>query len=229
MRKSLMLLTASALTVVTLAAIPAAASAGEWKLDCPSGAATCNYTVSGGHAQLRIAEEATITCTSSAGFGSVSSGGTTGTMGLTLKGCTATLVFTFECHTSGAVSGEINMGSSAWHNIYLTDDKIEPGTLVTPVSTTISCGGFSGIVLTGNGVIGRVPQVCNSESSILNINFEANSLNPGTQRYEQITATGTVFDLHAVTHGSSTPHTAVLETSMAVAFTGGGKGKITCV
>jgi hypothetical protein len=229
MSKKLMLLAAGALTVVAFAALPAVASAGEWKQDCPGGTATCTFTTSGGHAELRATEEPTITCTSSSGSGSVSSGGTTGTFGITFKGCTATLIFTFECHTSGAASGEIKVASSVSHNIYLKDDKTDPGILVTPATTSIVCGSFSQITVTGNGLVGDVTQACNSESSTLNINFEASPENAKTQRYEQNTKTGTLYDLHMVTAGSATTHTATMVASGTATFTGGGKGKITCL
>lgn len=229
MSKKLMLLAAGALTALAFAALPAVASAGEWKLDCPGGAVTCSFTTAGEHAELRAAEEPTITCKSSSGNGTVSEGGTTGTFGITFKECTATLVFTFECHTSGASSGEIKVASSVSHNIYLKDDKTDPGILVTPATTTIICGSFSNITVTGNGLIGDVTQACNSESSTLNINFEASPENASTQRYEQNTKTGTLFDLHAVTAGSATTHTAVEVAKGTATFVGGGKGKVTCL
>jgi hypothetical protein len=229
MRKKLMLLAVGVVSVVALAALPAAASAGEWKLHCPGGSATCTFTATGGHAELRAAEEPTITCTSSSGSGSISNGGTTGTIGITYKGCTATLVFTFECHTSGAASGEIKVASSVSHHVYLKHDKTDPGLLITPAITTVICGSFSGLQITGNGVIGDVTQACNSEASTLNINFEASPADMKTQRYEQNTLTGTLFDLHVTTHGAAESHTAALKTNLTAIFTGGGKGKITCL
>jgi hypothetical protein len=227
MSKKLMLLAMGAFTALAFAALPSMASAGDWKLDCPNGATTCNYSVAGGHAEIRIDEEPTITCTTSTGSGTVSSGGTTGTIGLALNNCVATSVFTFECHTSGSALGEVNIGNSVWHNIYLRDDKTDPGTLVTPTKINLICGGIIELELTGNGVVGNVPQACNSESSTLTVNFEASLTNNRTQRYEQNTQTGTLFDLHAVTPGFSTVHTAVLITSTSASFV--GKDKITCI
>jgi hypothetical protein len=229
MSKKLMLLATAALSALACGILPASASAGAWQLDCPGGTATCSYTESGGHVEFRAAEEPTITCTSTTGSGTVSSGGTTGTTAFTFKGCTATLVFTFECHTAGAASGEIKFDSSVWHNVYLKDDKTDPGTLLTWSTIVITCGSFSSLTMTGNGVIGDVPQSCSGEYSIFNVNFEASPSNPKTQRYEQNTLTGTLFDMHVVTAGSSTTHTAVVEMGTAFTFAGGGKGKITCL
>jgi hypothetical protein len=229
MSKKLMLLAAGALTALAFAALPAVASAGEWKLDCPGGTETCSFNTTGEHAELRAEEEPTITCTANTGSGTVSKGGTTGTFGITFTGCKATLIFTFECHTSGAASGEIKVASSISHNVYLKDDKTDPGILVTPATTTIICGSFSNITVTGNGLIGDVTQACNSESSTLNINFEASTSNTKTQRYEQNTLTGTLFDLHSVTAGSATTHTSVMVAKGTATFVGGGKGKVTCL
>src|SRR5215475_4243669 len=116
MSKKLMLLAAGALAALAFAALPAVATAGEWTMDCPGGKAACEIETKGGAAELRASEEPTIKCTASTGEGSIAEGGKTGTFGLTFTGCTATLVFTFECHTSGAASGVIKVAQSTSHN-----------------------------------------------------------------------------------------------------------------
>jgi hypothetical protein len=227
MSKKLMLLAAWAATLVTVAVFPAIANAGEWKQDCPGATETCAFSMAGGHAEIRVEEEPLITCISSTGSGSVSKGSTTGIFALTFKGCSMTLVFNIDCHTSGSASGEIKIAASVSHNIYLKDDKTDPGRLYTVASTTIIC--FSEYAVTGAGMIGDITQGCGAESSTSNLIFEANPANSSAQRYEQNTLTGSLFDLHAVTPGSPTTHTFVLITPMTQTFVGGGKGKITCV
>jgi len=231
MSKKLMLLAAGALTALAFAALPAVASAGEWVMDCPGGAKTCNFTTSGGHAELRAEGEPTITCTSSTGSGSVSEGGKTGTFGLTFKGCTATLFFTVSCNSAGAASGEIKVASSVSHNVYLEPNKTTPGLLVTPATTEIICAGFSNITVTGNGLIGHLRELtpgvsnCSKESETWNVDFKADPANSKTQDWEQVTTEGTFYDLHAVT--SSTVRTAVMVASGQIKFV--GKSKVTCV
>jgi hypothetical protein len=222
-RKTIMLL---ALAVVSAAmfALPAVASAGEWKMDCPGGKATCEFTTSGGHAELRAVEEPTITCTANTGSGSATNEGTTGTLAITFTGCKA-LGF-FSCNTSGAASGTINLASSVSHNIYLEDNKTKLGLLLTPATTTIICSGISSLNVSGS-VIGELTQGCNVESQEFNVAFAAAAGNEKTQRWEQITKTGSNFDLTATTDKTGgNNELAAQVASGTIKFT--GKAKTTC-
>jgi hypothetical protein len=236
MSKKTMLL---ALAVVSAAmfALPAVASAGEWKMDCPGGKATCAFTTSGGHAELRAVEEPTITCTGNTGEGTVSEGGTTGTFALTFTGCKA--VGFVPCNTSGAGSGVIKVASSVSHNVYLEDNKTKLGILVTPATTTIICSGLSSIDVTGS-VIGELqkngtekvePAACNEEKEKFDVNFTNLAGNEKTQQWELITKTDTIkgpfYDLSASTEPSGTAKTATEIAKGTIAITG-GKAKTTC-
>lgn len=225
MKHKMMLLALAAFSAA-LFALPSVASAGEWTMDCPSGKATCSFSTSGGHAELRAVNEPTITCTSSTGSGSVSSGGKTGTFAMTFKGCTATLFFTVSCKTTGAESGEIKVASSVSHNVYLEPEKTTPGLLVTPAPTEIVCGGFSNITVTGNGLLGDLTAACNAEAETFTVDFAADSKNPETQDWEEVTTNPeTLYDLHATTAGGE-PRTAVMVASGQLKFS--GKAKVTC-
>jgi hypothetical protein len=184
--KHKMTLLALAAFSAALFALPSVASAGEWTMDCPGGKATCSFTTSGGHAELRAVNEPTITCTSSTGSGSVSTGGTTGTFGITFKGCTATLFFTASCNSAGAASGEIKVATSTSHNVYLEPEKTTPGILVTPSTTEITCAGFSNITVTGNGLLGDLTASCNQESeTILLLLLETRTHSSGSRSQQR--------------------------------------------
>jgi hypothetical protein len=230
--KKLMLL---ALVVASAAmfAIPSVAAAGEWTMDCPGGAEKCEFTTKGEAAELRAESEPTIKCTASTGTGSVTSA-TTGTFGITFTGCTANLGFLHpECHTTGSSSGVIAVATSTSHNVYLEPNKSTPGLLVTPATTELICAGFSNITVTGNGLIGHIRELktgesnCGKESSTWTVDFKADSANANTQDWEQVTTTGTFYDLHMVTAGSATTHTSTMVASGTITFPS-GKAKITC-
>jgi hypothetical protein len=223
MSKKIVFLALAAVSA-SMFALPAAASAGEWKIDCPGGKATCTFTTSGGHAELRAVEEPTITCTSHTGSGTATNEGTTATVEGTFKGCKA--VGFVPCNTSGAASGEIKVASSVAHAVYLEDNKTKLGVLATPATTTVICSGLSSIDVTGS-VIGELTQGCNVESETFNGTATSAAGNEKTQKWEQVTKTGATFDLTAATEPSGTAKTAVGVGSGTLTFVG-GKAKTTC-
>jgi hypothetical protein len=223
MSKKIMLL-ALAVVSAALFALPAVASAGEWKMDCPKAEATCAFNTAGGHAELRAVEEPTITCTNNTGSGTATNEGTTGTFSITFTGCKA-LGF-FSCNTSGAASGTIKLASSVSHNVYLEDNKTKLGLLVTPATTTLICSGISSLNVSG-AVIGELTQGCNVTSSTFNVAFGAAAGNEKTQKWEQNTKTGAILDLSATTEGGSAKTAAQIATG-TITFTT-GEAKTTCV
>jgi hypothetical protein len=222
MSKKIMLLALAAVSAAIFA-LPTAASAGEWKIDCPNKEATCRFTMSGGHAELRAVEEPTITCTASTGSGTATNEGTTATAAGTFTGCKA-LGF-FSCNTSGSASGVIKIASTVTHNIYLEDNKTKLGILGTPAGTTIICSGISSIQVTGSA-IGEVTQGCNTESQTFNAIASASEGNEKTQKWEQITKTGATIDSSVTTEGGAAKTVAGVG-SGTLTFTT-GKAKITC-
>jgi hypothetical protein len=222
MSQKIMLLALAGVSAV-LFALPTGASAGEWKMDCPNGAPTCEFTTSGKHAELRGVEEPTITCTEHEGKGTATNEGTTGTFQITFKGCKA-LGF-FNCNTNSAATGVIRVLSSAYHNIYLEDNKTTLGVLVTPATTTIICSGFS--LNVSGSIIGELWQGCSVESSEFNVSFFDAIGNEKTQEWEQVTKTGSNYDLTVTTEGGTA------KTGIGVGFGTAhfltGKAKTTCV
>jgi hypothetical protein len=158
MKSKFTLLSLGVLALV--AALPAAAPAGEPVLDAASGKWPLPFTISGGLSEWRFAGEPEFTCTSSTASGKFTSG-TTGEMALTFHGCTTSFFgFPVSCNTSSHPSGTIKLNTSVFHNVYLTDAKTAPGLLITPpaggVIMTIICGSFVSIEVKGNGILGRL-------------------------------------------------------------------------
>ncbi len=189
-----------------LLVLPGVASAGEWTLDSVAGdkfsVTKVNSTV------LRAQLAATVTCTGLSGEGEYSTS-TTGTIGLDLTGCTESS-FGTKCQ-SGETSGTISMKSKVFHNVIIGspggafeggDENTPVGVLITGNSggstdlMSFTCGfGLLSVTVTGN-VIGEVESPgCGSPRTTFNLNFEPASAGSSTQKYRQVTTTGTEFTL----------------------------------
>jgi hypothetical protein len=193
MSKKLMLLAAGALTALAFAALPAVGSAGEFTADCGAGA-TCNATVAGGAASLGNIAGETISCTSVSGSASLTSGSSTGTVSLTFHGCKETeTIFKFSCTSVGQPTGTIATGSMVVHLVYLDDDKIRKGILITNLNVTFNCPGYSDKRVTGN-VMGQITNPeCGAFKASHRVVFAATT--HGLQLFRWVTGTGTSFDL----------------------------------
>jgi hypothetical protein len=191
MSKKIMLL---ALAVAAMFALPAAASAQEVHF---KGVTT--FGGGGGPGFLQAVNEPKISCTATkveeGKFDSGSS--TTGFVKLDFTGCTAEFLgIKGNCNTSGAASGTIS-ASGTFHLITTSTKK--PGILVTPITTTIICIGFSRVEVTGNGVIGTITSpACGASSKTMGVSFKQAG---GTQ--EDLEYTGVKYDLSAHTENSS--------------------------
>jgi hypothetical protein len=209
MNKKMMLL---ALAVISAAAfaLPAGASAAELHL---TNVTKFTGTFSGG--TLSAKEEPTITCDGPNHVeGTVSAGGTTGTLSLDYTNCRSF----FSCQ-SGETAGTIKTGGT-FHLITVeTVTQFEgtvhksPGILITPEHTTIKCSGFANpITVTGN-VIGTVTSpVCNGKSKKMSISFNSNS--GPTQEHK--TYTGVSYNLTTQTGTTGTIKEGGLTSSATV-------------
>ncbi len=192
MNKKLMLLVAAALTALAVAALPAVATAGEFNADCETGA-SCTATITGGAAELINSAGEGISCTAVGGSGSLTSGTSTGTVKLAFTGCRENVtIFKFTCSNTGT-SGKIETNTLTSHNIYIDPNKTTPGVLLTGVNVTFTCAGFADKTVTGN-IIGHIsnPQ-CGTFATEHTVAFE--KIANGTQKYMQVTTTGTKYDL----------------------------------
>jgi hypothetical protein len=190
MSKKMML---RALAVAALCAIPSAASAQEIHFKNVT-----SFTGVGGAAFLTATNEPKISCTATSAPGSFNAGSsTTGTVNLTFTGCSGELIgVKGNCNTTGDASGVIT-SSGVFHLI--TTNTSKPGILLTPVTTTILCIGFSRVEVTGKGVIGTITSpACGASSTELKVAFEAEG---STQKHLEYT--GVKYDLSADTENSA--------------------------
>ncbi len=198
MSRKLMLLSAGALCALTFAIFTAGASAGEFTADCSAGstcAATVKSTTGEGKPPIQLENTSgeKIACTSVSGTASLTSGTSTGTTRLLFHGCQEQVtIFKFAC-TNTATSGTITTNTLTSHLIYIDEAKAMPGVLLTGVNVTFSCAGFSNKTVTGN-IIGWIQNpICKSPATGHTVSFEG--FLPGNQKYDQVTSTGTIFDL----------------------------------
>jgi hypothetical protein len=189
MSKKMMLL---ALAVAAMFALPAAASAQEIHF---KGVTT--FTGIGPASSLTATNEPKTSFTGLSVSGSYNAGSsTTAEVKLTLTGFTAEFLgIKGSCNTSGDASGVVTT-SGTFHLITTSTGK--PGILITPVTTTIICIGFSRMELTGKGVSGTITSpACGATSKEMKVSFEAEG---STQKH--IEYTGVKYDLSADTENA---------------------------
>jgi len=201
-----MLLAAGALSALAFAALPALASAGEYEAHC-IGFATCTGTVAGGAAELETDGGEVITCSSVGGNTSFTTTSTTGTANLTFTGCREHITFfTFQCNSSGLANGTIHVNNLTYHLVNLEHSGTVPGVKFTDVSVTFECTGFAKRTVTGSvvGALEAPANFCNKAVASHKVTFEEGATT-GTQKYTQITTTGTQTDLVSNSHTAGHP------------------------
>jgi hypothetical protein len=215
MKKKMIMLALAAVSAAMFA-LPAVASAGEWKIDPANGVFPLNYSIAGGETKLTAGQ--TITCSSVSGTGKYTTS-TTGELGLTFHGCKV-LGF-FSCTSAGQPSGTIKTTALTTHNVILeTSPSKVTGVLITPNAghfASFTCaGGIASTAVTGNGIIGEVTSpACNTASTTSTLNFATSG---GVQQWMQITTAGTKYDLSASINGGAA-ETAAQDGSGTVTFT----------
>jgi len=200
MNRTTMLLV-TALSALAFAVLPGAAFAGTPLTHCDDAGSTCFHFDEGKTSTISTTSGLTVTCTSLSGSGTM--GTTGGTIQLTLNGCKES-VFGSNCNSTGQASGTILTTALSYDNTYVTDKSVFepqplPGVLITPAEKehfmTFTCaGGISKNEITGNGVMARLTTpACGATASQFVLSFAITA--HGQQKYRQITATGTSFDL----------------------------------
>jgi hypothetical protein len=213
MSKKIILLALAAISAAMFA-LPAVASAGEWSLDSASGKYPVNFKLSSTGSTILTTDDGTglkVTCKSAGGSGIQESATTSKEVTLTFSECTENL-FSSKCTTSGQTAGTIKTTDLTGHNV-----KLEPspstlrGVLLTPKEghfATFTCaGGLFSLKVGGTGIIGELisPTACNAVSNVATVTFQ--TVGEGTQKWTQVTTTGSKFDLTASKNGG-TPVTA---------------------
>ncbi len=236
MSKKLMLLAAGALTALAFSALPIAASAGEFEHHCTSTggvAEECtNMTIASGALEYSNDNHEGYTCTSVTGTATAEKTGTTGTAKLTFTGCKETVTFfKFSCTNTGT-AGKVETNTLVSHNVYLepnTQAQTKPGLLLTGVNVTFTCAGFATKTLTGN-IIGIITNSnCTSAVTSMTVKFEKLGAATGTtQEWEQITTSGTFFDLIQNNDAGGSYTTSALKGEGTITTRAGQHIRLTC-
>jgi hypothetical protein len=220
MKHKTMLLALGALCAAMLTVPSMASAAGEWNL---SGAGfPLTFTVASETTTKLVPESGfTVECSGSTGSGQYNNE-TTGEIELTFTGC-HTPFATNNCTTTGKKAGEITTTPNlVFHNVVLEPTPSPVlGTLITPNAghfATFTCvilGVNNTVVVGGNGIIGQITSPACGTAKVKEgtIVYEQTG---GSQKWKQITTTGTSYDLTSSVNGG-TPVTAGQE----------GKGIIT--
>jgi hypothetical protein len=181
-------------TLVAVAVLPAAASAGEPKIDPANGTFPVPFTATGGYMKLTNSS-AIITCAGYKATGKFTSA-TTGSIETTFEECGNTWGGgSIPCTTVGQSSGTITFSESIFHLVYLTSGKSVPGVLITPpaggVFSNTSCVGN----IEGAGYMGQLeaPSCGGKATTAFNFTYEPGA--GSTQKYRQVTGTGTFYNL----------------------------------
>jgi hypothetical protein len=210
-----------ALAAAALFALPSAASAQEIHFKNVT-----TFTGSGGAFSLAATNEPKISCTASDSFGGFNAGSTTtGTISLTFSGCTAELLgIKGNCSTASDAGTSFITSSATFHLVTTSTSK--PAIVLTPVTTTITCIGFSRVEVTGKGVIGTITSpACGSTSSELSVSFETEG---PLQRHTEYT--GIRYDLSADTENSAggTSNTSTAALSGSATLKSATEGTLEC-
>jgi hypothetical protein len=228
--KSRTVLLALSVVTVALLALPAVASAGEWEISTAGELFTVQSTANTGLTSNEKGGRVNVNCKSTTGTGvyAVGSRTTVERVTLTYTDCTGPFGF-WACTTAGQPIGTITTTELSGHNIMIDGTSPGPakmGILLTPNGTHFAsfvCAGLKS-ELTGNGLIAEVEQPCNTAGKVLALQYESNGAT-GTEKYMQITTTGTKFDLD-VKEGTNPVVTASLDSTDKMSFP--TEQKITC-
>lgn len=197
MSKKLMLLAAGVLAIVAFSALPGVASAAEFNGTC-SGAACTGTVESTSLATLEGATGSSVKCLKTTGTSVQTNASPTGTLQLLFHECTDESLGT-SCHSiAGGVSqpaGTITTNSLVTHLAVIHASPKTVGVLLTGINVTFECaGGLVRKTVTGNIIGEIVNPECGVAKATTSFKFAAGTTT-GTQKWTQITTTGTVFDL----------------------------------
>ena len=220
-----MLLMLATISAVILA-LAAVASAQEIHFDTATA-----FTGTGGGASLRAKGEPTLTFESlDIDNGTISAGGTTGSMTLDFTGCHITVFgLTAKCHTKeSALDNTVAVGATfhliTWKNAQGT---VFPAILLTVGTFEIITAGSSNLHFEGNVIGTNTSPACGASSNKLTLSFTATANASGDVTQDHEVYTGSVYDLVARTGGGGgSPITAGL--TAEATLTANQAGTLTC-
>jgi hypothetical protein len=184
---------------VAISALPASASAGVWHLEPSS-----DFTGTGGETRLTDTLGAMV-CTSATAAG-VYATPTTGFISLHLHGCKSGGA---NCTSKNEPTGTVSTAALPFENILLEANPQTAGILIKPgivdnmpaagegLFTEFICG-LTPTAVRGNGLLGDITgPKCGESGKVLTVEYTSSV--QGTQRWLQITTTGTKYDLTSKT------------------------------
>lgn len=204
-----------------LLALPASASAGEWKTVPASGNFPLKFTGKAGAVKMSDTVAGFLSCASLTGSGEYTTQ-TTGFVSWTLQNCVDVETGT-PCTTSGQAPGTIVLPTAPFHNVYLEPNKTTPGTLTTvPVGGwgKFTCNGGSLLVeIGGNGLIGDLASPkCGETTAAATLVYEAKA--SGEQKWKTITTDSALgeWDLSVTYNFLGTKWTTAVESDLTLTF-----------
>ncbi len=209
MSKKILLLALSAISAAMFV-LPALATAGEWSLDPANGSFPVAFNLASIGNTVPVTADGSslkMTCTSVAGAGQQTTATTSSEVTLTFSNCTENL-FGSKCTSTGQASGSIKTTDLIGHNVILEKGPPEVrGILLTPnaghFASFICGGGLVSEVINGNGIIGEMtaPTTCGAVQKTATVKYESPAT--GTQKWTQVTTTGTKFALTSSQNGGA--------------------------
>jgi hypothetical protein len=207
MSKKILLLALAAISAAMFA-VPAVAAAGEWSLDSASGKYPVSFTSVGEGSTSLTTDSSSlkVTCTGNTGSGKQISATTAEEVTILFTGCTENL-FGSSCKSTGQETGKIKTTDLVSHNVILEASPEVRGVLLTPnnghFASFVCGGGLVSVSVNGNGIIGEMtaPTTCGAVSKTSTLNFVTTAA--GTQKWNQVTTTGTKFDLTSSQNGGA--------------------------
>jgi hypothetical protein len=232
MDKKLILIVASALTAIALAALPAAASAGGYLAHCQTGSDTvCAGSIeSTGIFEIENASGERVNCTSVTGTVTAIGGSSTGTEQLLFHGCKEQItVFHFPCQNTGT-SGDITTNTLVAEFINTAAaPATSPGVLLRGWSVTFKCsGGFAGMNIVGSviGTLENPATDCNALRANHTVYFSESAT--GIQAHRHITGTGTTYELTSSNDAGGAYLSTGLSGTWHINWSAGDKVNVTC-
>jgi hypothetical protein len=214
MNMRLMLLVAVVLAALAFAALPTVAAGGEYTLGCETspcvGSIQTTTTI-----PLQLENDAgeVIVAGSATGTVSFPSVASTGTVQLLFHEVKEKISgFTFTCNSSGLPNGTVTTNKMTAHLINLEPGETAPGVLITGANVTFNCAGEL-IQKTVTGAIVGSIEVPTCGGYVFNHTVAFEKSGTGTQKYMQVTTTGTAFDLISGTHAADTTTTSLTGTA----------------
>jgi hypothetical protein len=231
MDKKLMLVVTSALTAIAFAALPAAASAGEYLAHCQTGSDTvCTGSIQSTEIfETENTSGERFTCTSVTGTVTAIGGSPMGTAQLLFHGCREqNTIFKFTCSNTGT-SGDVTTNTLVTELINTAAAPATiPGMLFTGWDATYTCPGFSAKKTVGSviGILENSATDCGASRTNHTMVFSESAT--GVQLNRHITGTGATYELTSSNDAGGAYVPTGLAGTWHINWNTGDKVNVTC-